>query len=203
VPATTSDDEPERLEELWRGEFGARYRDRNADVDDARGPFWNDLLSQTRPNSVLEVGCNLGGNLRWVSASVPQTVGIDISLDALQELRRRHVGSAAAVSAARHLPFRNASFDLVFTSGVLIHQPDVSLPNVIDEIVRCARHYVLCAEYYSATPVEVPYRGVDGALFKRDYGQLLSERHPLELVDSGFLDRDAGWDDVTYWLFRK
>ena len=52
--------------------------------------------------------------------------------------------------------------------------------------------------------VEVPYRGQEGALFKRDYGGLFLELFPeLELRGQGFLGKDQGWDDVTWWVLEK
>ena len=73
------------------------------------------------------------------------------------------------------------------------------------EIVRCSRRYVLCGEYFAEEPTEVPYRGQTGALFKRDYGASLPAScfPELALVDQGFLGRDEGWDDVTWWLFER
>jgi len=78
------------------------------------------------------------------------------------------------------------------------------LPLVMSEVVRVTRRYVLAGEYYAPETVEVPYRGLQGALFKRDYGKLYAELFPgLALVDNGFLDSEAGFDDVTWWLFEK
>jgi hypothetical protein len=107
-------------------------------------------------------------------------------------------------SPARELPFRDRLFDLVFTIGVLIHQPETTLPIVMAEIVRCSRRYVLCGEYYAEQTIEVPYRGATKALFKRDYGRIYRELFPeLRLLKQGFLSRNEGWDDVTYWVFEK
>jgi hypothetical protein len=62
-------------------------------------------------------------------------------------------------ASAAELPFVDHCFDLVFTMGVLIHQPDESLGRVMSEVVRCSARLVLCAEYYAPEPTEVPYRG--------------------------------------------
>ena len=92
----------------------------------------------------------------------------------------------------------------VFTMGVLIHQPDDTLPLVMAEMVRCARRWVLCGEYHDTESVAVPYRGHEGALFRRDYGGLFQQLFPeLQLQDEGFLGKEQGWDDVTWWLFEK
>lgn len=44
----------------------------------------------------------------------------------------------------------------------------------------------------------------DGALFRRDYGGMFTALFPeLTLRESGFLGKNAGWDDVTWWLFER
>jgi pseudaminic acid biosynthesis-associated methylase len=204
----SSPPEPEtsRLERLWASGFGDDYVVRNATADAHREPFWSALLATHRPARVLEVGCNVGGNLRWIAEALggEATFGVDINRTALAELRHRIPSINAVWSPARELPFRDRWFDLVFTMGVLIHQPDVALPLVMAEMVRCSRRHVLCGEYFAEGTVEVPYRGEEGALFKRDYGRLFTEMFPeLRLVTTTFLGRDQGWDDVTVCLFEK
>jgi pseudaminic acid biosynthesis-associated methylase len=199
--------EAERLEALWAGDFGDDYIERNIDSYNARGPFWQMILAETQATSVCEVGCNVGGNLQWLCPPLPgsKVCGVDINRTALDLLRQRVPGVRAFESPARALPFPDRAVDLVFTSGVLIHQPEESLPGVLTEMVRVASKFVLCAEYADDHTVEVPYRGHEGALFRRDYGALFLERFPTELalVNTGFLGKDQGFDDTTWWLFSR
>jgi pseudaminic acid biosynthesis-associated methylase len=200
------DPETNRLEKLWSGEFGDAYTHRNRQAADKRGPFWELLIREINPHKVLEVGCNIGANLYWFSKylSLQDIYGVDINLQAVSEIQQKHPGISAIWSPARELPFRDNWFDLVFTMGVLIHQPESILPLVMAEIVRCSRRFLLCGEYFAEEITEVPYRGQAGALFKRNYGRLYQELFPsLLLCRQGFLSRDEGWDDVTYWLFEK
>jgi spore coat polysaccharide biosynthesis protein SpsF len=200
-----STSEASRLEQLWAGEFGNAYIERNRQAADARQAFWQGLLAEFPAGRVLEVGCNVGANLRWIAESMaPRDVyGVDINEKAIQEIRSIVPGVNAMVSQARLLPFRDRWFDLVFTMGVLIHQPESTLPLVMGEIVRTSNRYVLCGEYHSYETVEVAYREQHGALFKRDYGKMYRELFPeLELIRQGFLGRDQGWDDITWWLFQ-
>jgi len=202
----TNDSEAKRLEGLWSGGFGNAYVDRNRGAGAPREDFWRSIIAATKPRRVLEVGCNVGGNLRWIAGPVPATsvFGIDINPKALDEARSAIPGLATACCPARDLPFRDRWFDLAFTMGVLIHQPNATLPLVMGEIVRCSARWVLCGEYHSDHEVEVPYRGETGALFKRDYGRLYRELFPeLTLRDSGFLGKDKGWDDVTWCLLER
>lgn len=193
-----------RLEQLWGGDFGDAYVERNRNAGDPRGRFWKALLQEFPARRVLEVGCNTGANLRWLVEQVPEVYGIDVNRKALAELRKTLSEVNAVHSPARNLPFRDAWFDMVFTMGVLIHQPPQALPLVMSEIVRCASRYVICGEYYSPEPTEVPYRGQRAALFKRDFGGMYLELFPeLKLRKQGFLSREDGWDDVTWWVLEK
>jgi pseudaminic acid biosynthesis-associated methylase len=199
--------EAERLEALWSGDFGNDYVERNIRAYHERGEFWTSLLRAMRPANVLEVGSNVGGNLQWVAQVVPppHVVGIDVNRMALQELEERLPGVRGVESSARELPFADRSFDLVFTMGVLIHQPEESLAAVMDEMVRVSNRYVLCGEYFGEETTEIPYRGYRNALFRRDYGGLFATRFrgQLQLAFSGFLGTEDGFDNVTWWLFER
>lgn len=198
-------DEALRLEKLWAGAFGDAYTERNA-PDSRRSIFWKKILSETRPKNILEVGCNRGGNLRWISQILPprQVYGADINESALGVLKKALPSVNAVWSQARELPFRDGCFDMVFTAGVLIHQPSAGLKRVMNEVARCSRRWVLCLEYFSEKSEAIVYRGHRGALFKRDYGRLYRRWFAsLRLKKTGFLGRDQGWDDVTFWLFEK
>jgi pseudaminic acid biosynthesis-associated methylase len=164
------------------------------------------MLAKYPISSVLEVGCNIGANLRWICKSVlpHRIVGIDINKSALERLQQAMPEIHVACAPARELPFRDNAFSLVSTAGLLIHQPECALPLVMGEIVRCSNRYVLCMEYFAETQTEIPYRGLKGALFKRPYGYLYQEMFPeLILLEHGALSRNEGWDDISFWMFRK
>ncbi len=197
--------EASRLESLWSGKFGDAYTLRNQ-PNSRRSIFWKKILSEIKPKNILEVGCNQGGNLRWIARNMPvkNIYGVDINESALGVLKKALPSVNALWSEARELPFRDDYFEIVFTAGVLIHQPASSLRRVMGEVVRCSRRKVLCLEYFSKKNEEILYRGHRGALFKRDYGKLYLQWFPgLCLQKTGFLGKDQGWDDVTFWLFEK
>lgn len=198
--------ETARLEELWAGEFGDAYVERNADVDQRRAAFWSDLLTDLPVRSVLEVGCGQGGNLLPLSGILePNEVwGIDLNRAALARARANAPGVNVVSGRARRLPFRDAFVDLVFTVGVLIHQPESVLPIVLSEIVRCSGRFVLWGEYHASTTEEVAYRGESGALYRRDYGAIYGELFPeLVVRRDGFLGPEDGFDRVTWQLLEK
>jgi spore coat polysaccharide biosynthesis protein SpsF len=198
--------EAERLEALWKGDFGDDYVDRNMGAYEVRKAFWSQLFGRIHFLSVLEVGCNVGGNLRWIAPLLPDgaVFGVDVNAKAIARLHAEVPGVNAISSPGRNLPFRDRWFDLVFTMGVLIHQPDSTLPLVMAEMVRTSSRWILLGEYFAEETTEVGYRGHEGALFKRDYGKLFAELFPdWSQPDSGFLSKEEGWDDVTWWLFER
>lgn len=199
--------------ELWTSAFGREYAARNPITDQGSRRLmrrWARMLSQAIapfPNSVLEVGCNLGRNLAALLPMVAEVHAVEPNLEVMERARAdpRLTGARIQAGSAFDLPFADGSIDLVFTSGVLIHIAPEDLPRAVDEVVRVARRYVLCIEYFSHEPVAVPYRGLEGQLFKRDFGQYYLDRHPeLRVLDYGFFWKpvDAA-DNSNWWLFAK
>lgn len=203
-PATDSTD----LERLWAGDFGNDYVERNAANIHGRKGWWEETIARLEPRNILEIGCNIGGNLRPLSEilGVENVAGVDVNASALEVLRAAVPGIDVRHATGRALPFEDASFDVTFTMGVLIHQGPVELEPMMREIVRCSRRHIICVEYFAEEDTEVPYRGQTGALFQRNYGGIYQRLFPeLELLDTGYLPRskEASWDDATWWIFEK
>ncbi len=200
-------------EVFWRGEFGDEYTGRNALTDaaiEARETMWRRLLPvlDPAPASILEVGANIGLNLRALaSMSSANLHAVEPNKRARSDLAASGVVAPGAIHDAvgEALPFDDNSIDLVFTSGVLIHVAPDRLPETCAEMHRVAARYIGCIEYFSPRPEEIRYRDHQDRLFKRDYGGFWLDRHPdLELLDYGFFwKRTTGLDDLTWWLFRK
>lgn len=198
----------------WRGEFGVAYIERNSATPervqqraDAMSKIL-DHIDDALPQSIIEVGANVGLNLRALKVVVgAELIAVEPNYAA------RKILSADGVLPADHiidgtadaLPLEDASVDLVLTSAVLIHVPDELLEASYREIHRVAKRYILCLEYFSPNPVAIHYRGRDDMLYKRDYGGLWLDWYPdLELIADGFFwKRTTGLDNVNWWLFRK
>ena len=197
--------------ELWRGSFGQDYIGRNEATPRilrSLGRMWAQMLGDREPASILEVGANIGLNLRALNtltgaelwAVEPNaTARARLLADSVLPAYHLRDGSAAA------LPFADRQFELAFTSGVLIHVHPDDLAASCREITRVSSRYVLCAEYFSTEAREVPYRGHSGALFTRDFGKFYLEHCPeLRTVDYGVFWTGAGApDDLMWWLFER
>lgn len=201
--------------DLWSSDFGYDYAHRSGNQISqeslqATVRNWGRMLQTAiapTPRSALEVGCNIGQNLVALSNFMTELHGVEPNAQVV-DLARGHPALAQAdirCGQGGALPFADASIDLVFTVGVLIHVAPDNLAAVVDEIVRVSRRYVVCAEYFSPTPIEIQYRGMEGYLFKRDFGSYYLERHPeLRVRDYGFLWKPLDHSDNTnWWLFEK
>lgn len=198
-------------EAFWHGTFGNEYTDRN------RGPEWiaanlaffSRVLSSTQEvNSVIELGSNIGLNLTALRLLLPDAKlsAVEINTRAAAELKASLPDVDLHVSSILDFQPR-ATWDLVFTKGVLIHLNPDKLHSVYDLIYRISSRYVLVAEYYNPSPVEINYRGHAGKLFKRDFAGEMLDRFPLlTLIDYGFVyHRDSNFrqDDITWFLMQK
>lgn len=94
-----------------------------------------------RGKDVLEVGVGLGTDfVRFVRAGA-RASGLDLTEAAVAAVRRRleleGLGADLRVGDAEALPFADASFDLVWSYGVLHHTPDTR--RALDEVRRVVR----------------------------------------------------------------
>lgn len=91
--------------------------------------------------SVLEVGCGVGSDLIRFAQSGAYVIGIDLSLKSaeLAEKRLRVYGcDGVAIEAdAEKIPYKDNSFDFVWSWGVLHHTPDIR--KAISEIYRVTK----------------------------------------------------------------
>ncbi len=197
-------------ESLWAGEFGRAYlaRNRGAALVAANEELFRKVLARTGPvGSVLELGCNIGNNLRALRTLLPDADlhGVEINADAAAEVTAWggatvEVGSLTARAVDR-------TFELTFTKGVLIHVDPERLPDAYRALTEASSRWVMVCEYYNPTPVEVRYRDVEHALFKRDFaGEILDATPGLRLVDYGFTyhrDPVHPLDDSTWFLMER
>jgi pseudaminic acid biosynthesis-associated methylase len=182
--------------EVWKGNFGREYTDRNTLEIDALEALYrkNYGLSRRELNetflkdipadaSFLEVGCNTGNQLLLLQRmGFRKLSGIELQPYALEIAKSRCQGVNLEQGSALALPYADRSFDVVYTSGVLIHISPDDLPRAMDEIHRCAKNYIWGMEYYSPDMTEVNYRSHDGLLWKMDFARQYLQRFDLELV---------------------
>ena len=194
-------------EEFWATEFGNDYITRNQDFI-INIPFFSKVISRTSNiKSAIEFGCNIGLNLKALNTLLPkcELTGVEINDSACKLLHEW--GKCNVINKSIFDYNKNKKYDLSMIKGVLIHiNPDM-LNDVYEKLYDSSNRYILIAEYYNPTPVNIVYRGHSNKLFKRDFaGEMLDKYRNLILVDYGFLyhrDNYFSQDDINWFLLEK
>ena len=94
-----------------------------------------------RDARLLEVGCGMGTDLLQFSRGGARCVGVDLTPRSIEITQHRFklygANGAFMISDAENLPFRDESFEVVYSNGVLHHTPDTE--GAIREVHRVLR----------------------------------------------------------------
>ena len=193
-----------KQQELWKGEFGDTYHQRNSEKD--RYDFWYEVLRGYTMNieSVFEPGAGRGDNLNAI-AQFPfgkrRLTGMDINESACKAMEAR--GLLAIQGAFPDFNINN-QYDLVLTRGFLIHLPLDQVHLALDKIYEMSKRYICLAEYYSPTHRSVSYRNNRQAMWTGDFAGMMMQHYPgISLLRYGFKYWMEGGDDITYFLMEK
>jgi ubiquinone/menaquinone biosynthesis C-methylase UbiE len=107
--------------------------------------------------TILDVGCG-NGIITNALAEKYDVTGTDYSASALEFVKGKKV-----LASADHLPFKDRSFDLVFSSEMLEHLPEEVLRAAIDEMRRITKGYLFLTvpnrEYLPKNYIKCPQCG--------------------------------------------
>ena len=94
-----------------------------------------------RDRQVLEIGVGVGTDLVRFARAGAHVTGVDLSERSVELARRRlrleNLPGEVLVADAEALPFRDCSFDFVYSWGVLHHTPDTA--HAVREAIRVLR----------------------------------------------------------------
>lgn len=169
--------------DTWSSDFGREYTDRNphtaeemdalyeTDFRTTRSRLNEEFVGQlSRDIRILEVGANVGAQLAVLKKmGFKNLYGIELQSYAVEQSRKFNPALNIIQASAFDIPFKSEHFDLVYTSGVLIHIGPNELPMALAEIHRCSKRYVWGFEYYAPNYSEISYRGNTGLLWKGDF----------------------------------
>ena len=113
-----------------------------------RSKWFVEQLKKYQFNSVFEIGYFSGRNLRYIEEAFPES-----SINGL-EVNKKAVGFAKVrlpKADLLHMDLHNMhtitkKYDVVFTSGVLIHVPPDEIPNVLMKCLDLSSKYVMHIE---------------------------------------------------------
>ncbi len=183
-------------EKFWSSNFGQEYIDRNTfspkQLDDfytrnfgiSRSRLNKNFLGNLGINNILEVGCNIGVQLNILQGQgFKNLYGIEIFPKAVELAKTNTKNINIIQGSAFDLPFKDNYFDLVFTSGVLIHINPKDIKKIMKEICRTSRKYIWGFEYFSPQTQAITYRGHKNRLWKGNFAKMyLDEFIDLKLI---------------------
>lgn len=107
-------------------------------------------IKKDKPKTILEVGCGFGRNIKFLKTEGVSAVitGVDISRKMIRKARKYvpQKGITFVQGDIRHLPFKDKSFDVVFTHGVLMHVSQTDVEVAFSELCRVAKNAVYLIE---------------------------------------------------------
>jgi len=204
--------------DAWTGEFGRAYTDRNLVSPQELDARYLERLGVTRRalneefigaldrgSRILEVGSNVGDQLVLLQEmGFTQLYGIELQWYAVELSKQRCRGINIIQGSAFDIPFRDGYFDLVFTSGVLIHFAPSDIGEALREIHRTSRRFIWGLEYFAPQYQQVRYRDREGLLWKTDFARLYLEHCPdIRLVKRSTLRWIEGSNEDAMFLLER
>jgi pseudaminic acid biosynthesis-associated methylase len=208
-----------KQQDFWSGEFGKEYTDRNDFNDNSWDEFYLNywgvskiqmneeaLTGVSKEAKILEVGCNIGLQLRGLQRSgFTSLYGVELQGYAVNKAHEWLKDINIIQGSGFDLPFRDRFFEVVCTNGVLIHIAPEDYDKIMSEIYRCSGKYIMGFEYYADEVTDINYRGNKGFLWKADFAAEFMKRFPdLKLVYKKMYpyitEREKGNVDYMYLL---
>jgi len=209
-------------ENFWGKEFGKEYSDRNSwQSDNDWDKFYVENWGQTkleinnsvladlpRDTRILEVGCNIGMQLRgFQRMGFTDLYGIELQGYAVEKAKQITSGINIIQGSAFDIPFRDNYFGLVCTNGVLIHIAPKDHQAFMSEVYRCSSKYIMGWEYYAPEVTDINYRGNTGYLWKADFKKIYQDNFPdLKEVSKKqypyLTEKDKGNTDEIFLLTK-
>ena len=163
--------------------------------------FLVDKIATLAPfSNILEVGCASGPNLYLLAQKFPKAeiVGIDINAPAikygLQQFAKEKIPNVKLlVNEADELKFPDGSFDIVFTSALLIYIGPDKIEKTIKDMLRVSRRALVLMECYSFEPSkDINGKGINqNGIWVRDYAALLKRFVPEKQIRINRIPEDV------------
>jgi SAM-dependent methyltransferase len=165
-----------------------------------------------KETSFLEVGCNAGGNLKYLyDRGYRNLTGIELNKLAVEQVLREvnpdlysdgHFLVGNAADEIRKLP--DAAYDVVFAKGVLVHIPPKD-QSLFDDMVRVSRRYIVVHTGEMAQPFPYDFekifkkRGCKLIVYKSFFG----ENGGVSLPSVFFSEKSHFFSEISLRVFIK
>lgn len=175
-------------EKQWAGKFGSNYIYRNPfgtkEMDELYQKRHKGKITRTKLNKeflkgisrkikILEIGCGVGVQLALLQQiGFKNLYGIEINREAIELSKKYRKNIDIIQGSVLDLPFKDNSFDLIFTSGLLMHIVPKEVKKAMKEIYRCSKRYIWGFDYYAKKLTPISYRGSNKMVWKADYPKM-------------------------------
>ena len=99
-------------------------------------------FARAKNKLTLELGCGMGYNAQRLAQNGARLIVMDLAPNAVRLTRERftlhRLPAQFLIADAEHLPFKDETFEMIFSSGVIHHSPDTQA--AADEITRALKH---------------------------------------------------------------
>jgi ubiquinone/menaquinone biosynthesis C-methylase UbiE len=155
-----------------------------------KGPYSFTFFQKYAPSSglVLDAGSGIGRYTIPLAMKNYRTIGIDISLPAIEilddEIHRRSFNVGLGAADVRYLPFNDNVFDIVVCFGVLQHLLEHERQKAIAEFNRVlAKNGTLIMEVLGKEDMRAGGKMVEPSTYQRNTGSIYHYFDMQELTD--------------------
>ncbi|MBI1829461.1 MAG: methyltransferase domain-containing protein [Thaumarchaeota archaeon] len=203
---------------FWAGEFGNSYIDRNYSTEEMNQLYKertgftfeqilkNFFIDIDKNSKILELGCNIGLVLSSLKKmGFANLYGLELNKKSFEIAKENNPNITFINSSMEDYDSKGEHFDLVYTSGVLIHIHPDALNAIIHKIVSLTNEYIFGFEYYSDSLVEVKYRGHSNVLWKQNFPLLFTKLYPsmTKIKEKKIYYKNEDLCDVAYLLKKS
>jgi len=154
------------------------------------------IINQLREypwDSLLEVGCSAGPNLKAIREDFPdkKLYGVDVNEPSI-EAAKTFVDAEFSVASFHKLPFEDKSVDVILADAVLMYARPDEIQEVMRELKRVARHQIIIVDR------------IMPSLLGEDAGGVWGRDYPMLLFEQGFQVKtrqvkEKDWPDSQNW----
>lgn len=169
-----------------------------SNLNEEMAKFINDLALSLRVSSVLEVGCSAGNDLSLFPKDLDVN-GIDKSEFAIKTARQ-NLPFKFKVGLAISLPYYDSSMDFVFTRNILNYVESSDVDQVLRELFRVSKKYVLNVEFFSDEEQQITDEPITS--WGRNMQRRWSSFH-VKMISNVDLHQDIDPKKSRFTLVRK
>ena len=200
--------------DFWSGNDGKSYVERNDSLELAnkvykertgithQEVFQEFFENLDRNTSILELGCNIGINLEILqNMGFKKLTGLEINQKTMNIAKEKYPMIKFIHSSIEDFKCNDNEYDLVFTTGVLVHINPSNINDIVNKMIRLTKKFIFGFEYFSEKLTEVKYRDHSNLLWKQNFPLLFTKNMKL-IKDKKMYWKSENLCDVAY-IFEK